>query len=41
MTWFGWQTKNFNFLLREMHRVLKPNGVLVITEIPTQGYEGE
>ncbi|KAG9078366.1 hypothetical protein FRC06_008401, partial [Ceratobasidium sp. 370] len=32
-------TRNFNFLLREMHRVLKPNGVLVITEIPTQGYE--
>ncbi|KAG8681126.1 hypothetical protein FRC08_015824 [Ceratobasidium sp. 394] len=32
-------TKNFNFLLREMHRVLKPNGILVITEIPTQGYE--
>ncbi|KAG8742285.1 hypothetical protein FRC10_001709 [Ceratobasidium sp. 414] len=34
-------TKNFNFLLREIHRVLKPNGVLVMTEIPIQAYEDE
>ncbi|QRV85186.1 methyltransferase domain protein [Ceratobasidium sp. AG-Ba] len=32
-------TKNFNFLLREMHRILKPGGILVITETPIQGYE--
>ncbi|KAG8692618.1 hypothetical protein FRC08_009636 [Ceratobasidium sp. 394] len=32
-------TKDFNLLLREMHRVLKPNGILVITEIPIQAYE--
>ncbi|KAG9099668.1 hypothetical protein FRC06_004962 [Ceratobasidium sp. 370] len=32
------ETKDFNFLLREMHRVLKPNGVLVITEIPFWAY---
>ncbi|KAG8692619.1 hypothetical protein FRC08_009637, partial [Ceratobasidium sp. 394] len=33
------ETKDFNFLLREMHRVLKPNGVLVITEIPFWSYK--
>ncbi|KAG8751751.1 hypothetical protein FRC12_012273 [Ceratobasidium sp. 428] len=32
-------TKDFNFLLRELHRVLKPNGFLLITELPAQSYE--
>lgn len=34
------QTKDYNFLLREMHRVLKPGGILVIGEMPSQSYEG-
>ncbi|KAG8777933.1 hypothetical protein FRC12_000121 [Ceratobasidium sp. 428] len=34
------QTKDFNSLLRELHRVLKPNGFLLITELPIQTYEG-
>ncbi|KAG9099670.1 hypothetical protein FRC06_004964, partial [Ceratobasidium sp. 370] len=34
-----YETKNFNFLLQEVHRVLKPNGFLMVTEIPTQAYE--
>ncbi|KAG8692558.1 hypothetical protein FRC09_011113, partial [Ceratobasidium sp. 395] len=33
-------TKDFNSLLRELHRVLKPNGFLLITELPIQTYEG-
>ncbi|KAG8742293.1 hypothetical protein FRC10_001717 [Ceratobasidium sp. 414] len=37
---FDWdQTKDFNALLREMHRVLKPNGILLITEFPLKLYE--
>ncbi|KAG8693825.1 hypothetical protein FRC08_008859 [Ceratobasidium sp. 394] len=32
-------TKNFDFLLQEVHRVLKPNGFLMITELPIQAYE--
>ncbi|KAF8598476.1 S-adenosyl-L-methionine-dependent methyltransferase [Ceratobasidium sp. AG-I] len=32
-------TRDFDFLLREMHRVLKPGGVLMLTEIPGQPYE--
>ncbi|KAG8732491.1 hypothetical protein FRC10_000890 [Ceratobasidium sp. 414] len=32
-------TKNFNLLLQEVHRVLKPNGFLMITELPMQAYE--
>lgn len=32
-------TKDYNFLLREMHRVLKPGGMLVLGEIPAQAYE--
>ncbi|KAG8742286.1 hypothetical protein FRC10_001710 [Ceratobasidium sp. 414] len=32
------ETKDFNLLLREMHRVLKPHGVLVITDIPFWSY---
>ncbi|KAL5632018.1 hypothetical protein ACGC1H_000144 [Rhizoctonia solani] len=31
--------KDYNFLLREMHRVLKPGGLLVIGEIPSESYE--
>lgn len=34
------QTKDFNFLLREMHRVLKPCGILLIGEMPLQAFEG-
>ncbi|ELU39551.1 methyltransferase domain-containing protein [Rhizoctonia solani AG-1 IA] len=30
---------NYNFMLREMHRVLKPGGLLVIGEMPSQSYE--
>ncbi|QRW11220.1 methyltransferase domain protein [Ceratobasidium sp. AG-Ba] len=33
-------TKDFNFLLRELHRVLKPNGYIMITELPFDTYEG-
>ncbi|QRV95860.1 methyltransferase domain protein [Ceratobasidium sp. AG-Ba] len=33
-------TNQFNFLLRELHRVLKPNGYIVITEFPFDVYEG-
>ncbi|KAG8697359.1 hypothetical protein FRC09_007912 [Ceratobasidium sp. 395] len=32
-------TKDFNLLLRELHRVLKPNGFLLITDLPAQSYE--
>ncbi|KAG9096201.1 hypothetical protein FS749_008928 [Ceratobasidium sp. UAMH 11750] len=32
-------TKNFDFLLQEVHRVLKPNGFLMVTELPIQAYE--
>ncbi|KAF8597280.1 S-adenosyl-L-methionine-dependent methyltransferase [Ceratobasidium sp. AG-I] len=32
-------TRDFDFLLREMHRVLKPGGVLMLTELPGQPYE--
>ncbi|CAE6385351.1 unnamed protein product [Rhizoctonia solani] len=31
--------KDYNFMLREMHRVLKPGGLLVIGEMPSQSYE--
>ncbi|KAG9082792.1 hypothetical protein FS749_006564 [Ceratobasidium sp. UAMH 11750] len=34
-------TKDFNSLLGEMHRVLKPNGILLMTEFPPKLYEGE
>ncbi|KAG9086720.1 hypothetical protein FRC06_002967 [Ceratobasidium sp. 370] len=34
-------TKDFNALLREMYRVLKPNGILLITEFPLKLYEVE
>ncbi|QRV93505.1 methyltransferase domain protein [Ceratobasidium sp. AG-Ba] len=33
-------TKDFNFMLREIHRVLKPKGFIVMTEIPFEKYEG-
>lgn len=32
-------TKDYNFLLREMHRVLKPGGMLIIGEIQFQAFE--
>ncbi|KAF8597284.1 S-adenosyl-L-methionine-dependent methyltransferase [Ceratobasidium sp. AG-I] len=32
-------TKDFSSLLREMHRVLKPGGILMIAEYPVQPYE--
>ncbi|KAG9099669.1 hypothetical protein FRC06_004963 [Ceratobasidium sp. 370] len=32
-------TKNFDFLLEEVYRVLKPNGFLMVTEVPIQAYE--
>ncbi|KAF8597282.1 S-adenosyl-L-methionine-dependent methyltransferase [Ceratobasidium sp. AG-I] len=32
-------TKDFNFLLSEMHRVLKPGGIFMIAEYPVQPYE--
>ncbi|CAE6440237.1 unnamed protein product [Rhizoctonia solani] len=31
--------KDYNYMLREMHRVLKPGGLLVIGEMPSQSYE--
>ncbi|KAH7335872.1 S-adenosyl-L-methionine-dependent methyltransferase [Rhizoctonia solani] len=31
--------KDYNFMLREMHRVLKPGGLLIIGEMPSQSYE--
>ncbi|CAE7151624.1 unnamed protein product [Rhizoctonia solani] len=34
-------TKDYKFLMREMHRVLKPGGMVIISEIPTQAYEVE
>ncbi|KAG8777932.1 hypothetical protein FRC12_000120 [Ceratobasidium sp. 428] len=33
-------TKDFNTLLRELHRVMKPNGFLLIAELPIHSYEG-
>ncbi|QRW11218.1 methyltransferase domain protein [Ceratobasidium sp. AG-Ba] len=33
-------TKDFNLLLQEIHRVLKPDGFIMITEIPFDKYEG-
>ncbi|CUA67723.1 hypothetical protein RSOLAG22IIIB_07561 [Rhizoctonia solani] len=32
-------TKDYKFLIREMNRVLKPGGLLIISEIPCQAYE--
>ncbi|KAG8697527.1 hypothetical protein FRC08_006476 [Ceratobasidium sp. 394] len=34
-------TKDFNFLLREAHRVLKPNGIVIITEFSARLYEAD
>ncbi|CAE6356599.1 unnamed protein product [Rhizoctonia solani] len=31
--------KDYNLMLREMHRVLKPGGLLVIGEMPSESYE--
>lgn len=39
-SWTEFQTKDFNFILREIYRVLKPGGILMISEYPVQSYEG-
>ncbi|QRV82473.1 methyltransferase domain protein [Ceratobasidium sp. AG-Ba] len=33
-------SKNFNSILRDINRVLKPNGYIVVTEMPFEAYEG-
>ncbi|QRV96393.1 methyltransferase domain protein [Ceratobasidium sp. AG-Ba] len=34
-------SRNFNSILRDINRVLKPNGYILVTEIPFEAYEGK